>query len=176
MFEVLYYCRLRRGEARDLQWSDIDWNNKLVSITKQANSVKDSQKYYELTPPKTSKSISNLPLTEVLYNYLVNLYNEKKKNYGFNDKFFVVGDIAPASNSRFSNRKNKDCELDGVPQIIIHYFRHSCASLLMDSGANITLVAKYLGHTKIDETLNTYSHRYQNRLDTIVNIIELQNS
>ncbi|MDD4719220.1 MAG: hypothetical protein PHY00_05340, partial [Bacilli bacterium] len=36
-------------------------------------------------------------------------------------------------------------------------------------------VAKYLGHTKIDETLNTYSHMYQNRLDTIVNIIENQN-
>lgn len=42
MFEMLYYCGLRRGEARGLQWSDIDWNNKLVSITKQANSVKDS--------------------------------------------------------------------------------------------------------------------------------------
>lgn len=41
--------------------------------------------------------------------------------------------------------------------------------------ADITLVAKYLGHTKIDETLNTYSHMYQNRLDTIVNIIENQN-
>lgn len=60
--------------------------------------------------------------------------------------------------------------------IRLHNFRHSCASLLIDSGANITLVTKYLGHTKIDETLNTYSHMYQNRLDTIVNIIELQNS
>lgn len=78
MFEMFYYCGLRRGECRVLQWSDIDWNNKLVSITKQANSVKDSQKYYELTPPKTSKSIRTLPLTEVLYNDLVNLYNEKK--------------------------------------------------------------------------------------------------
>lgn len=58
----------------------------------------------------------------------------------------------------------------------IHDFRHSYASLLIDSGANITLGAKYLGHTKINETLNTYSHMYQNRLDTIVNIIELQNS
>lgn len=38
------------------------------------------------------------------------------------------------------------------------------------------VVAKYLGHAKIDETLNTYSHMYQNRLDTIVNIIKLQNS
>ena len=40
---------------------------------------------------------------------------------------------------------------------------------------DITLVAKYLGHSKIDETLNTYFHMYQNRLDTIVNIIERQN-
>lgn len=63
-----------------------------------------------------------------------------------------------------------------VKDIRIHDFRHSCASLLIDSGANITLVAKYLGHTKIDETLNTYLHMYQNRLDTIVNIIRLQNS
>ena len=42
MFEMLYYCGLRRGECRGLQWSDIDWKNKQVSITKQANSVKDS--------------------------------------------------------------------------------------------------------------------------------------
>lgn len=63
-----------------------------------------------------------------------------------------------------------------VKDIRIHDFRHSWASLLIDSGANITLVAKYLEHSKIDETLNTYSHMYQNRLDTIVNIIELQNS
>lgn len=46
-------------------------------------------------------------------------------------------------------------------------FRHSCAFLIIDSGANITLVTKYLGHF-IDETLNTYSHMY-------VNIIEKQN-
>ena len=63
-----------------------------------------------------------------------------------------------------------------VEDIRILAFRHSGASLLIDSGASITLVAKYLGHTKIDETLNTYSHMYQNRIDTIVNIIELQNS
>ena len=41
MFEILYYCGLRRGEARGLQWTDIKWRDHLVSITKQANSVKD---------------------------------------------------------------------------------------------------------------------------------------
>lgn len=58
----------------------------------------------------------------------------------------------------------------------IHDFKHSCVSLLINSGTTINVVAKYLGHTKIDETLNTYSHMYQNWLNTIGNIIELQNS
>lgn len=35
--------------------------------------------------------------------------------------------------------------------------------LLIDSGDSV----KYLGHSKIDETLNAYSHMYQNRLDAI---------
>ena len=63
-----------------------------------------------------------------------------------------------------------------IKDVRVHDFRNSCASLLIDSGANITLVAKYLGHSKIDETLNTYSHMYQNRLENIVQIIEVQNT
>lgn len=37
-------------------------------------------------------------------------------------------------------------------------------------------MAKYLGHTKIDETLNTYSHMYQNKLEDIVKLINKNNS
>ena len=88
----------------------------------------------------------------------------------------MFGNIDSLSATTLLDRKTKNAFMARVKNIRIHDFRHSCASLLIDSGANITLVAKYLGHTKIDETLNTYSHMYQNRLDTIVNIIELQNS
>ena len=88
----------------------------------------------------------------------------------------MFGNIDPLSATTLLDRKTKNAVMARVKDIRIHDFRHSCASLLIDSGANITLVAKYLWHTKIDEALNTYSHMYQNRLDTIVNIIELQNS
>ena len=33
------------------------------------------------------------------------------------------------------------------------------------------IVAKYLGHTKIDETLNTYSHLFKTKMDDVVNMI-----
>ena len=39
----------------------------------------------------------------------------------------------------------------------------------INSGATINVVAKYLGHTKIDETLNTYSHLFKNQLNEIIN-------
>ena len=45
-------------------------------------------------------------------------------------------------------------------------------SLLINSRANVTLVAKFLGHTKIEETLNTYSHMFSTALDSVVSIID----
>lgn len=58
-------------------------------------------------------------------------------------------------------KKNEFAKKTGVKQIRIHDFRHSCASLLINNGANVTIVAKYLGHSKIDETLNTYSYVFK---------------
>ena len=88
----------------------------------------------------------------------------------------MVSDAKPIADSNIYLRRTKLANLVGLKVIGIHDFRHSCASLLIDSGANITLVAKYLGHSKIDETLNTYSHMYQNRLENIVQLIEVQNT
>ena len=66
----------------------------------------------------------------------------------------------------------RDSKLADVPQIRIHDFQHSCASLLVNNGANITVVAKYLGHTKIEETLNTYTHLFNSALSEVVNLID----
>ena len=172
MFEMLYYCGLRRGECRGLQWSDIDWNNKLVSITKQANSVKDSQKYYELTPPKTSKSIRTLPLTDVLYNDLVNLYNEKKKYYGFNEKWFIFGELDPLTFGMMHRINKRIAENADIRRIPLHSFRHSCASLLINTGQPVTTVSKYLGHASTKETLDTYAHMFPNNLTNVKNTID----
>lgn len=73
-------------------------------------------------------------------------------------------------------RKNRNCEIAGVKQIRIHDFRHSCASLLIYKGANIITVSKFLGHTKIEETLNTYTHLYKNALTDITALIDDMNN
>lgn len=93
--------------------------------------------------------------------------------YLFNlSNFFVVSDAKPIADSNIYLRRTKLANLAGLKVIRIHDFRHSCASLLINNGANVTLVAKYLGHTKIEETLNTYSHMFSTALDSVVSVID----
>ncbi len=172
MFEILYYCGLRKGELRGLTWRNVDLVNKTLSVKKQITGRGGSVKEFQFSTPKTKSSIRTLPLNKLLLNDLKLLKKKRSKEHEFNDNYFVIGDAFPVGSNTITSRKNRNCKLAGVPQIRIHDFRHSCASLLVNNGANITVVAKYLGHTKIEETLNTYTHLFNSVLNEVVNLID----
>ena len=167
LFKVLYYCGLRRGELRGLTWDNIDFYNNELSVVKNVVQEGDSRQYI-LTTPKTRTSTRTLPLPQKVMDDIHELYLREKKQYGFSEKWYVFGDKEPLSAHILRHTKNKYTQLAGVKQIRIHDFRHSCASVLINNGASIMVVAKFLGHAKIDETLNTYSHLFKNKMDEIV--------
>ena len=172
VFEILYYCGLRKGELKGLTWKDIYFDKKVLSVNKQITQRNNRVKF-EFSDTKTRDSRRIVPITKVLLNDLKMLYEQDKKDYyGFNDDFFVVSDAKPIADSNIYLRRTKLANLAGLKVIRIHDFRHSCASLLINNGANVTLVAKYLGHTKIEETLNTYSHMFSTTLDSVVSVID----
>ena len=174
-WQLLYYCGLRIGELKGITWNDIDFENRKVTINKQITQQSCRSKW-QFAPPKTAKSNRVLPLTKVLVNDLIKLKEcDKEILFGFKDTFFVIGDVAPQVSSTITSRKNRNCELAGVKQIRIHDFRHSCASLLIYKGANINTVSQFLGHSKIEETLNTYTHLYKNALTDITSLIDDMN-
>lgn len=111
-------------------------------------------------------------MPQVLTNDLKMMKYEAEQVPGFNDNFFVVGDMLPVCSNTLTNHKNVNCKLADVKQIRLHDFRHSCASLLVNKGANVQVVAKYLGHTKVEETLKTYSHLFTSTLDEVVAVID----
>ena len=45
-------------------------------------------------------------------------------------------------------------------KVRFHDLRHTCASLLIDAGASVVLVASRLGHADPSMTLRVYSHLY----------------
>ncbi|MGN1311948.1 MAG: site-specific integrase [Bacilli bacterium] len=171
VFEILYYCGLRRGELRGLIWKNINFEKKTLSVVQNVVNANGDFGYWRITTPKTRTSTRTIPISEKLYKDLLKYKTECDKYYGFNEKWFVFGDVSPLHPDVLRRRKNTNATKAGVKQIRIHDFRHSCVSLLINNGANITIVSKYLGHAKIDETLNTYSHIFQNKLDDVVNTI-----
>ena len=172
LFETLYYCGLRRGEARALNWGDINFENKTIRVNKNCITIgSESSSNYEITTPKTNSSVRTIPIPDILLVDLQELFAKQQMIKGFKRNWFVFVSNIPIKNSIMKMRKNKICDNAGLRHIRLHDFRHSCASLLINNGANITIVAKYLGHTKVDETLNTYSHMYESKLNDIVSTI-----
>lgn len=171
LFKLLYFCGLRKGEARALNWNDIDFINNTVKINKGLSDNVNGERYI-ITSPKTKSSNRTLPMPKELINDLKELKNQAQKCKNYKDEWFIFGNELPLNDEIIRRRKNKNCELAGVKQIRIHDFRHSCASLLISKGADITMVARFLGHSKIEETLNTYSHMFKSKLDNIISIID----
>ena len=174
-FKTLYYCGFRHGEIRALDWHDIDLINNTITVRYGVADHINGKKFIR-TSPKTKSSNRTLPLLEEIADDLRKLKKQAESFKNFKKEWFVFGNEFPITDGRVRDRKNKNCELAGVKQIRIHDFRHSCASLLINSNADITLVSKYLGHAKIEETLNTYSHMFKNKLDDVMAIIRDLNS
>ncbi len=89
----------------------------------------------------------------------------------YKDEWFIFGNVFPFPETSIQVKKNTYCDKAGLRRIRIHDFRHSCASLLINQGSSIALVSKYLGHSKISMTLNTYTHLYKSELENVTNIL-----
>lgn len=175
LFKTLYYCGLRRGEARGLTWDCIDLNNNRLYVKKQIVVADATQpKRWKIAPPKTKKSIRTLPLSNDLKNDLIELYNKFKQFKNFKDSWFVFGDIEPITVHKMNYQNEKNAENAGVKIINLHGFRHSCASMLINNNVNISVVSNYLGHADIEETLNTYTHMFENKLYEVADYIDNQ--
>ena len=174
-FQTLYYCGLRCGESRGLMWKDIDFNKKLLSVNRQViDTPKDWDEPYVISDPKTKTSRRVIPICNVLLDAF-NIYKnelESKNQYNINNFVFSPSDgTTPLRDNHILTRKKKIEKATGSKHIRTHDFRHSFASLLINSGGNVSMVAKYLGHSEIEETLNTYSHMFPSALDDVLNIV-----
>lgn len=170
LFQVLYFMGLRIGECQALTWEDIDFNKKTLSVSKTlTNKIKGKE--WVISTPKTKNSTRVLPIPENVLNSLKTMNNEAKKYTNYTDDWFVFGNAIPFKSNTIQNHNIKYEKLANLKHIRIHDFRHSCASLLINKGASITLVSKYLGHSKVSITLDVYSHFYKSELLDITNLI-----
>jgi integrase len=53
------------------------------------------------------------------------------------------------------------------PRVTVHEMRHTAASLLIQSGANVKTVQRQLGHKTATMTLDQYGHLFDDDLDDV---------
>lgn len=162
-FDMLYYLGFRKGELQALTWHQIDFNKSELTIS-QSLTTKIKGLEFLIQTPKTKSSIRTLPVPKSILERLEKVKSEASIYKDFSCNWFVFGNVIPIKDTTIEVHKNKYCELAGIKKIRIHDFRHSCASMLINKGASIQLVSKYLGHSSIDITLRVYTHLYSNEL------------
>ena len=168
-FELLYYCGLRRSEARGLQWKHIDFKNKLLTVSQQVLNPSNSNASTEwyISSTKTEASNRTIPVPTTLLNDLSELKKTNEKFSKFKQTWFVLGDDIPMATGRMYFYRDKYAEKAGIRRIRLHDFRHSCASALISGAAPITAVSNFLGHSETTETLETYTHMFKKDLANV---------
>ena len=144
---------MTKAELLALTPQDIDFDNKVIRITKSYQRLEGKD---VITDPKTPKSKRNVSmpdfLCEELKEYIGRLYG-----------FLPTDRIFHLTKSFLHHEMTRGAGKAGVKRIRIHDLRHSHASLLVEMGFTPLEIAERLGHEKIETTLNTYSHLYPNK-------------
>ena len=165
-FWVLFMTGLRIGEAAALQWSDIDFETGLLSITKTL--YYKSMDDYKFVEPKTQASVRTIYIDTDTLKELQSWREVQQKVLKGCDLVLSYNGI-PTSKHTLPRALEKLAGLAGVHRIKIHALRHSHASLLISMGENPLLIKERLGLDKIQNTSGAYGHLYPNSNFEIAN-------
>ncbi|MCW1397184.1 tyrosine-type recombinase/integrase [Streptococcus agalactiae] len=158
LYKLLLATGCRYGEAVALEWSDIDFNNATINITKTYNRI-----VKQVGTPKSKAGIRIISIDNKTILMLKQYRNRQRQ------LFFETGARAPALvfSTTISKYPNSDartkslrqrCKEAGIPQFTFHAFRHTHASLLLNAGIGYKELQHRLGHATLAMTMDTYSH------------------
>lgn len=170
MLHLMITTGIRRGECIGLKWRDIDETRSLVKI--ERNVTYTAKSGITVSTPKTSASLRTIPLmnsTLKLLNALKAQRMAEHPNTTLDDSFIFPGEnsiFAPRDPAAVTQRVKRFMRSNGLPDMSPHDLRHSCATLLLSSGADVKSVQEILGHTNASTTLNFYVKADINQMQT----------
>lgn len=153
MFYLELVSGLRKGELVALLWSDLDVQNKTISVNKQY--VKNPSGELTLSRPKTETSVRKVSIPQMAVDLLIQEHEKHPGNpYMFPSP--VMGEMYyPDSVVNLHKKILKDT---GLEHIRFHDLRHSYAVASIRSGDDIKTVQENLGHATASFTLDIYGH------------------
>ena len=147
-FAIGFFTGARTGEITALKVSDIDLENKIISISKTRN-------HGIQTSPKTKSSVREVDILDVLIPYI----KEHLELHSNNIYLFETKHKAPYYSANQLSRLywEKSLKRLDIKFRNLYQMRHTFASMMISSGENILWVSNMLGHKNSHITLTTYA-------------------
>ena len=170
LYKFLLATGCRINEALALLWSDIDLDNAVVHVTKTLNYSQ------EVNSPKSQASYRDIDIDPDTV-AMLRSYQRRQIQEGWKlgrTETVVFSDFIHEypNNRTLQTRLNTHFKRAGVNNIGFHGFRHTHASLLLNSGIPYKELQHRLGHSTLSMTMDTYSHLSKENAKKAVSIYE----
>jgi integrase len=174
---IILMTGMRLGELCGLEWGDVDYERKTVSIQRSLVSVQGHSVIEKLPKTKKSKRTISVPNTvlEHLKKYRVWLENYKAglgDRWVETDKIFTGqfgGRVNPSVVGTWLQRILKEADL---PHVTVHSLRHTNITLQIMAGVPLAIVAGRAGHARTSTTTDIYTHFIKSADKEAANTIE----
>ena len=153
---------LRKGEILALQWKDINFTEKVISVTK---SVEYLGNVPHIKAPKTAAGVRYVPLLDKLAKEFETVRGE--------DSHYIIsedGGRTPITNKRYHTLYTNYQKEVGITATA-HQLRHSFATVAVEAGVEPKALQSVLGHTTIAMTMDIYAKARKKALNDTAKIM-----
>lgn len=158
---IAFYTGMRRGEICALEWKNVDLTEQIIKVEA---TMYHKKKEIVLGSPKTKSSLREVTIGDALTKILRKHRKRQMENRLRYGKFYIEnnfvctkenGDVVTPNSIKWNvdkARKLTDVDFN------FHSFRHTHATMLLESGASVKEVQVRLGHSRSSTTQDTYLH------------------
>jgi len=173
LFVVAIWTGLRMGELLAMRWQYLDGTERRYYVEENL------QQNGEWTTPKNAASHAPVPLSPFVCQTLTD-WREQVLAWQLQAARWADLDLVFPRKQDGKPRGARGAQLAlqralkaaDLPYFRFHDLRHTCASLLINSGADAKTVQKQLRHSSVTITLDTYSHLWPERQDEAVELLD----
>ncbi len=193
-YALILETGLRTGELIGLTWDAIDFDKRTLTVNKTLE-YRHDRGYWRAGPPKTQQSYRTIPLTDVAFDILKEIWdnreNQKKspllsqtleyidRRTGATSQL-VMKDLVfinwrtglPTKNSSYDTHLYKLCDEANIERFCMHALRHTYATRAIEAGMQPKVLQKLLGHGSIKTTMDRYVHVTVDSMDLAVRQFE----
>lgn len=151
------FTGLRLGELCALKWTDIDFDNKILMVSRTVQRLYadgyGTKTVLMVTAPKSEYSRREIPLSNTVLELFVRFWNDKE---------YILGGDKPMEPRTMQYHFKKILKEADLPDTNFHVLRHTFSTNCIECGTDVKSLSEMLGHSDVQITLNRYVHPSMN--------------